>query len=101
MSPIWRRTHMNPYVNEEMAWQRIQDLLREAESRRAREAAGVQPVEMAALAWIKRHVARLARSAWNSPRRHIQSFEARPVAPQLVALDSADCPECDSCKQIA
>jgi hypothetical protein len=101
MSRIWRRTHMNPYVNEEMAWQRIQDLLREAESRRALAAAGAQPVEVAALAWIKRHVARLASSAWNGPRRRMQNFEARPVAAQLVALDSADCPECDSCEQIA
>ena len=67
MSPIWRRTGMNPYVNDEAAWQHIQDLQREAENRRMLAGAGKDPVELVAMRWLKRSVVQLAKSVWNLP----------------------------------
>jgi hypothetical protein len=57
---------MNPYVNEEVAWQRIQDLQREMESSQLL-AAGYTPPALVALLGLGRSVARLGRSAWNLP----------------------------------
>ena len=54
---------MNPYVNDEVAWQRIQDLQREAENRRMASDGGRKPIELVALGWLKRSLAGLARSA--------------------------------------
>lgn len=62
MNRVWRRSGMNPYVNDEVAWQRIQDLQREAENHRMLSA-GREPIELVALAWLKRSLAGLARSA--------------------------------------
>jgi hypothetical protein len=53
----------NPYVNDEVAWQHIQDLQREAENHRMAADAGRKPIELVALAWLKRSTARL----WNLP----------------------------------
>ena len=63
MKGVWRRSGMNPYVNDEVAWQRIQDLQREAENRRMVSDSGRKPIELVALAWLKRSLAGLARSA--------------------------------------
>jgi hypothetical protein len=64
MNGVWRRSGMNnPDVNHEVAWQHIQDLQREAENRRLVSAAGRQPIELVALAWLKRSLSGLARSA--------------------------------------
>jgi hypothetical protein len=57
---------MNPYVNEEVAWQHIQDLQREMENSRLMSA-GNPPAEVVALAWLGRRLVRLGRSAWNLP----------------------------------
>lgn len=74
---IWRRTGMNPYVNEEVAWQHIQDLQREMENSRL-VAAGNPPAEVVALVGLGRWLVRLGRSAWNLPagRFHRRSLEA-------------------------
>jgi hypothetical protein len=53
---------MNPYVNDEVAWQRIQDLQREAENHRMLSDRR-KPIELVALAWVKRSLAGLVRSA--------------------------------------
>jgi hypothetical protein len=64
MNGVWRRSGMNnPYVNDEVAWQHIQDLQREAENRRMVSGAGRRPIELVALAWLKRSLSGLARSA--------------------------------------
>ena len=63
MKGVWRRSGMNPYVNDEVAWQRIQDLQREAENRRMVSDSGRKPIELVALAWLKRSLADLSRSA--------------------------------------
>ena len=63
---IWRRTRMNPYVNEDVAWQRIQDLQREMENSRLL-AAGNPPAEVVAVVGLVRWLVRLVRSAWNLP----------------------------------
>jgi hypothetical protein len=63
MNGVWRRSGMNPYVNDEVAWQRIQDLQREAENRRMASDGGRKPIELVALAWLKRSLTGLARSA--------------------------------------
>jgi hypothetical protein len=61
---VWRRSGMNhPYVNDEVAWQHIQDLQREAENRRMASAGNREPIELVALAWLKRSLAGLGRSA--------------------------------------
>ena len=57
---------MNPYVNEDVAWQRIQDLQREMENSRLM-AAGYTPPALVSLAGLGRWVARLGTSAWNLP----------------------------------
>jgi hypothetical protein len=68
MSPVWRRTGMNnPYVNNDAAWERIQDMQREAENR-ALMAKENPPIELVALAWMRRSLAHLARSVWTLPR---------------------------------
>ena len=63
MNGVWRRSGMNPYVNDEVAWQRIQDLQREAENRRMASDGGRKPIELVALAWLKRSLTGLAHSA--------------------------------------
>jgi hypothetical protein len=64
MNGVWRRSGMNnPYVNDEVAWQHIQDLQREAENHRMVSAAGRKPIELVALAWLKRSLSGLGRSA--------------------------------------
>ena len=64
MNGVWRRSGMNnPHVNGEVAWQHIQDLQREAEDRRMLTAAGRHPIELVALAWLKRSLSGLVRSA--------------------------------------
>ena len=64
---VWRRSGMNnPYMNDEVAWQHIQDLQREAENRRMASAGirePIEPIELVALAWLKRSLAGLGRSA--------------------------------------
>jgi hypothetical protein len=55
----------NPYVNEDVAWQHIQDLQREAENHRMASEGGGQPIELVALAWMKRSLSGVARSARN------------------------------------
>lgn len=73
MNGAWRRSgYNNPYVNDEVAWQRIQDLQREADNRRMLAGAGRLPVELRALAWLKRSITRLARLAWNLPTGRYQ-----------------------------
>ena len=67
MNGLGRKTGMNPYVNDEVAWQRIQDLQREAENRRLAFDGGHKPIELVALAWLMRSAARLTRSAWSLP----------------------------------
>jgi len=69
MNGVWRRSGINnPYVNDEVAWRHIQDLQREAENRRMVSDAGRKPIELVALAWLKRSATRLAQSAaWNLP----------------------------------
>ncbi|HEV2035068.1 MAG TPA: hypothetical protein VGU71_12875 [Candidatus Dormibacteraeota bacterium] len=57
---------MNPYVNEEVAWQHIQDLQREMENSRLM-AAGNPPAGVVALVGLGRWLVRLGRSAWNLP----------------------------------
>lgn len=57
---------MNAYANEEMAWQRIQDLQREMENSRLM-AAGYTSPALVTLIGLGRSVARLGRSAWNLP----------------------------------
>ncbi len=104
---------MNPYMNEDAAWQRIQDLQREMENRRL--AAGHPPVEVVALVGLGRLLARLGRSAWNLPlgRFHRRYREAelalrpRAVARPLetsaavsAARSQAGC-ECDEQMEIA
>jgi len=69
MNGVWRRSgYNNPYTNDDVAWQRIQDLQREADNRRMLAGAGRLPVELVALAWVKRSTARMARWAWNLPK---------------------------------
>ena len=53
----------NPYVNDEVAWQHIQDLQREAENHRMVSGAGRKPIELVALAWLKRSLSGLVRTA--------------------------------------
>ena len=87
MPILWRRTRMNPYVNEEVAWQRIQDLQREMENSRLL-AAGYTPPALVALLGLGRSVARLGRSAWNLPlgRFHRRYREAElATRPRAVA----------------
>jgi hypothetical protein len=63
MNGVWRRSGMNnPYVNDEVAWQHIQDLQREAENHRMALDGGRQPIELVALAWLKRSLVSLGRS---------------------------------------
>ena len=52
----------NPYVNDDAAWQHIQDLQREAENHRM-ASDGRKPIELVALAWLKRSVLGLVRTA--------------------------------------
>jgi hypothetical protein len=62
MNGVWRRSGMNnPYVNDDVAWQHIQDLQREAENHKMLSA-GREPIELVALAWLKRSTARAVRS---------------------------------------
>ena len=64
MNGVWRRSGINnPYVNDDAAWQHIQDLQREAENHRMASKGGRQPVELVALAWLKRSLTGVARSA--------------------------------------
>jgi hypothetical protein len=53
----------NPYLNDDVSWQHIQDLQREAENRRMVSDAGRRPIELIAWAWLKRSTAQL----WNLP----------------------------------
>jgi hypothetical protein len=62
MNGVWRRSGMNRYGNEEVAWQRIQDLQREAENRRLASDGDHKPIELVALAWLKRSLVGVARS---------------------------------------
>ncbi len=78
---------MNPYVNEEMAWQRIQDLQRESEHSRLTRAGSSSPA-LVALIGLGRSIARLGRSAWNLPwgRFHRRYREAElATRPRAVA----------------
>jgi hypothetical protein len=62
MNGVWRRSGMNnPYVNDDVAWQHIQDLQREAENHRMLSV-GREPIELGALAWLKRTTAKVVRS---------------------------------------
>ena len=62
MSPVWRRSGVNnPYVNQDAAWQRIQDMQREAENRALMEDQK-PPIELVALAWIRHSLTQLGRS---------------------------------------
>jgi hypothetical protein len=64
MNGVWRRSGMNnPYVNDDAAWQHIQDLQREAENHRMASDAGRKPIELVALAWLKRSLSGLVRTA--------------------------------------
>jgi hypothetical protein len=63
MNGVWRRSGMNRYGNDEVAWQRIQDLQREAENRRLASDGDRKPIELVALARLKRSLVGLARSA--------------------------------------
>ena len=63
MNGVWRRSGMNnPYVNDDAAWQHIQDLQREAENHRM-ASDGRQPIELVALASLKRSLSGLVRTA--------------------------------------
>jgi hypothetical protein len=57
---------MNPYVNEDVAWQHILDLQREMENSRLM-AAGNPAAEVVAVVGLVRWLVRLGRSAWNLP----------------------------------
>jgi hypothetical protein len=101
---------MNHYVNEEVAWQRIQDLQREMENSRLM-AAGYTPPALVALIGLGRWVARLERLAWNLPlsRFHRRYREAelatrpRAVAQPLevAARQAQTCCESDEQMEIA
>jgi hypothetical protein len=75
---------MNPYVNEDAAWQRIQDLQREMENSRLLAAGRFWP--LVELVGLGSSVARLGRAAWNLPlgrfhRRYREAEQAtRPSA---------------------
>ena len=63
MNGVWKRSGMNnPYVNDDAAWQHIQDLQREAENHRM-ASDGRQPIELVALASLKRSLSGLVRTA--------------------------------------
>ena len=53
----------NPYVNDDVAWQHIQDLQREAENSRMVSVAGRKPIELVAVARLRRSVSGLVRTA--------------------------------------
>jgi hypothetical protein len=77
MNGTWRRSGMNnPYANVDVAWQRIQDLQREAENRRL--VPDHEPVELAALVWLKRGLVGLSASA----RKLAKRGSARPSLDQ-------------------
>jgi hypothetical protein len=63
MNGVWRRSGVsNPYVNDDAAWQHIQDLQREAENHRM-ASDGRKPIELVALASLKRSLSGLVRTA--------------------------------------
>jgi hypothetical protein len=87
MNSIWRRTRMNPYADEDVAWQRIQDLQREMENSRLL-AAGYPPAALVALIGLGRLVARLGSWMWNLPlgRFHRRYREAElAMRPRAMA----------------
>jgi hypothetical protein len=110
MPIIWRRTRMNPYMNEEVAWQRIQDLQREMENSHLM-AAGYMPPALVALVGLGRRVARLGRSAWNLPlgRFHRRYREAELATRAMAVTQSLEARavqtqsgwECDEQMEIA
>jgi hypothetical protein len=64
MNGVWRRSGMNnPYVNDDVAWQHIQDLQREAENHRMASDGGRKPIELVALAGLRRWLSGLVRTA--------------------------------------
>jgi hypothetical protein len=64
MNGTWRRSGMNnPYANDDVAWQHIQDLQREAENRRMVSGSDRKPIELVALAWLRRSLASVGRWA--------------------------------------
>jgi hypothetical protein len=82
---IWRRTGMNPYVNEDAAWQHIQDLQREMENSRLM-AAGNPPAEVVAVVWLGRRLVRLGSAVWNLSAGQLHRA---PVAAPAVQSEAA------------
>jgi hypothetical protein len=83
---------MYPYMNEEVAWQRIQDLQREMENSHLL-AAGFTPPAIVALVGLGRAAARLGRTAWNLPlgrfhRRYREAELARRPRAVVGWLDA-------------
>jgi hypothetical protein len=84
---IWRRTGMNPYVNEDAAWQHIQDLQREMENSRLM-AAGNPPAEVVAVVWLGRRLVRLGSAVWNLSAGRLH--RASPEVQSEAACESDD-----------
>jgi hypothetical protein len=76
---------MNPYVNEEMMWQRVKDIQLEAENSRLWAAHGV-PATVRLLQFLGGRVGRLAGFATRRPSRR----------PQLQIVD-----DCDTASDVA